>query len=156
MLDMNVKVITVGIVSGMRSMGGPALVSQYLTQHPSETLEESSLGWLGTPRAALITKFLAVGEIVGDKLPMTPNRIAPGPLFGRVMSSALCGAALYASAGRKPATGAMLGIAAAVLGAFGFFSLRMSLGQASKIPDPVIGAVEDILAYGVGWIVVAK
>jgi len=156
MLDTNVKVITAGIVSGMRSMGGPALVSQYLSQHPSETLAESSLGWLGTPKAALITKFLAAGEIVGDKLPMTPNRIAQGPLFGRVMSGALCGAALYAAAGKKPATGAILGIATAVLGAFGFFSLRMSLGRASKIPDPVIGAAEDVLAYGVGWIVVAK
>ena len=156
MTDIKVKVVIAGIVSGMRSMGGPALVSHYLMQHSAETLAWSPIGWIGTPRAALITKLLAAGEIVGDKLPMTPNRTAPGPLFGRVMAGALCGASLYMAAGKKPALGAALGVASAVIGAFGFFSLRMYLGRISKIPDPVIGTAEDALAYSVGWIVVAK
>ncbi len=137
-------------------MGGPALVSHYLSEHPSETFVKSSLSWIGTPRAASITKFLASGEILGDKLPMTPNRISPGPLFGRVVSGGLCGASLYAAAGKKPMNGAALGIASAILGAFGFYTLRMYLGRVSKIPDPVIGAAEDVLAYAVGWSIVAN
>ena len=137
-------------------MGGPALVSQYLSEHPSQTLAASWIGWMGTTRAARTTKLLAAGEIVGDKLPMTPNRIAPGPLFGRILSGGLCGASLYVAAGKKPANGATLGIAAAIIGAFGFYALRMYLGRATKIPDPVIGAAEDALAYAVGWSVVAN
>ena len=137
-------------------MGGPALVSHYLSQHPSETLAKSSFGWMGTSRGASISKFLAAGEIIGDKLPMTPNRIAPGPLFGRVLSGGLCGASLFAAAGKKPTSGAAIGVAAAMLGAFGFYTIRMYLGRVSKIPDPVIGAAEDALAYAAGWSVVVR
>ena len=156
MKDPTLKVVCAGLVSGMRSMGGLALVSHYLSEHPSETFAKSSLGWIGTPRMASIAKFLAAGEILGDKLPMTPNRISPGPLFGRVLFGSLCGASLYAAAGKKPLNGAGIGFASAILGAFGFFTVRMYLGRVSKIPDPVIGAVEDALAYAAGWSIVVN
>ena len=154
MKDLTFKVVCAGVVSGMRSMGGPALVSHYLSEHPSETLAQSSFGWIGTARGATITKFLAAGEIIGDKLPMIPNRIALGPLFGRIMSGGLCGASLYTAVGKKPVYGAALGVASAILGAFGFYAARMYLGRVSKIPDPVIGAAEDALAYAAGWSIV--
>ena len=83
-----------GVVAGMRSMGAPALVSDHLAHSQSPSLGPSPLRWLGTTQAATITKFLAAGEVIGDKLPMAPARIAPIPLFGRVMSGGLCGAAL--------------------------------------------------------------
>jgi len=149
MRDLYFQAACAGIASGIRSMAGPALTSHYL-KRSSEASAQSSLGWLGTPRASVVTKFLAAGEIVGDKLPMTPDRIAPGPLLGRILSGGLCGAALCMAGGKRPEAGALIGAAAAVAGAFGFYHVRRSAGRISKIPDPFLGAAEDVMVYGVG------
>jgi len=145
-----------GVVAGMRSMGAPALVSDRLARAPSPALEQSALRWLGTDKAATITKFLAAGEILGDKLPFTPSRVAPGPLFGRVMSGGVCGAALCVADGKRAGIGAAIGVAGAVAGAYGFYHLRRTLGHKLPVPDPVLGAMEDVLAYGVGWSVLQR
>ena len=137
-------------------MGGPALVSHSLIRHPLATETKSPFSWMGTPRAALITKLLAAGELVGDKLPMAPDRIAPGPLFGRVLSGALCGATLYAAGGNRIRIGALLGAVSAVAGAYGFYYLRHSVGQKFKVPDAMLGAAEDALVFGAGWLTVTK
>lgn len=142
-----------GVIAGMRSMAAPALVSDHFARTPSADLEGSPLRWLGTAKTAKVTKFLAAGEIVGDKLPMTPSRVAPGPLFGRIASGGLCGAALCTAAGKRTEVGAALGVAGAIAGAYGFYHLRRMLGQKLPIPDPVIGAAEDLLAFGTGWLV---
>ena len=142
-----------GVIAGMRSMGAPALVSDHLARTPSPDLEHSPLRWMGTTKTATVTKFLAAGEIVGDKMPFAPDRIAPGPLFGRIMSGGLSGAALCSADGKRAEVGAAIGVAAAVAGAFGFFHLRRTLGQKTAVADPVWGAVEDVLAFGGGWAV---
>ncbi len=151
MFNTYLQAACLGVIAGMRSMGTPALVSDRLARTPSPALERSPLRWLGTDRAATITKFLAAGEIVGDKLPFTPSRIAPGPLFGRVLSGGLSGAALCVADGKRAEVGAVIGVAGAVAGAYGFYHLRRTLGQKLPIPDPILGAAEDVLAYGVGW-----
>ena len=151
--DIYVKTACLGVLSGMRSMAGPALASHYLMHHPSEAAAQSSLQWLGTPRAGWVTKLMAAGEIVGDKLPMTPSRIAPGPLLGRILFGGLCGAALCAAGGKRPGMGAILGSAGAVAGAFGFYYSRRYAGKVLKIPDPFLGAIEDALVYGTGIII---
>ncbi len=132
-------------------MAAPALVSHHLSHAPSEALSASPLRWLGTPKAATLFKVLALGEIGGDKLPFTPSRIAPGPLFGRILSGGLSGAGLCAADGKSLQTGAVIGALGAVAGAYAFYHLRRSLGQKLPVPDPVLGAVEDVLAYGGGW-----
>ena len=142
-----------GVIAGMRSMGAPSLVSDHLARAPSPELEHSPLRWMGMTKTANVTKFLAAGEIVGDKMPFVPNRIAPGPLFGRIISGGLSGAALCAADGKRAELGAAIGVAAAVAGAFGFYHLRRMLGQKTAIPDPVWGAAEDVLAFGGGWLV---
>jgi len=153
MLNTYLKAACLGVIAGMRSMGAPALVSDHLTRTQPPALEQSPLRWLRTSKAANVTKFLAVGEIIGDKLPFTPSRIAPGPLFGRIASGGLSGAALCVADGKGAGPGAVIGVAGAVAGAYGFYHLRRTLGQKLPIPDPVLGAAEDVLAYGIGWIV---
>lgn len=151
MLNTYFQAACLGVIAGMRSMGAPALVSDYLTRTQPPALEQSPLHWLGTAKAANVTKFLAVGEIIGDKLPMTPSRVAPAPLFARMVSGGLSGAALCLAGGKRTDVGAVIGVAAAVAGAYGFYHLRRTLGQKMPVPDPVLGAAEDGLAYGVGW-----
>ncbi len=48
-----------GVIAGMRSMGAPALVSDYLARSQYPSLGRSPLRWLGTTKAVTITKFLA-------------------------------------------------------------------------------------------------
>jgi len=142
-----------GVVAGMRSMAAPALVSDHLARSQSPSLGPSPLRWLGTTKAATVTKFLAVGEVVGDKLPATPSRLAPAQLIARAVSGGLCGATLCLHNGKRGDLGAAIGLASALAGAFGFYHLRRTLGQKLPVPDPVLGAAEDVLALGSGWAV---
>ncbi len=148
-----------GAVAGMRSMGAPALVATHLTRaghlQPA-AFTHSRLSWLGTPRAALVFQCLGAGEIVGDKLPKTPSRLDPGPLFGRALFGGLCGAALCLDGGESPALGAALGAASAVASAFAFYHLRHALTFAVGLPDLPVALAEDALAYGSGWKVLAE
>ena len=123
-------------------MGGPALASGHLARlHPDALSASPLLRWLGTPTAALVFKFLAAGEIVGDKLPMTPSRLAPGPLFGRLLFGSLCGAALCAADGKRAEAGAAIGAAAAAASAFAFYHLRQWTDRTTGLPDPVVAEI---------------
>lgn len=143
-----------GAVAGMRSMGAPALVATHLTRaghlQPA-AFTQSPLKWLGTPRAALIFQCLGAGEVVGDKLPKTPSRTDPGPLFGRALFGGLCGAALCLDADGSPVLGAALGAVSAVASAFAFYHLRHALTYDIGLPDLPVALAEDALAYGGGW-----
>ena len=146
-----------GAVSGMRSMGGAALASDHLSHSgPNALANAPLLRWLGTPRAALVFKFLAAGEIVADKLPMTPSRLAPGPLFGRLLFGGLSGAAICAADGKRAEAGAVVGALSAVASAYAFYHLRQWADQKTGLPDPVIAVAEDALAYGGGWAVLRE
>ena len=133
-------------------MAGPALASDHLSRvHPNALAASPLLRWLGTPKAALVFKFLAAGEIIGDKLPMTPNRIDPGPLFGRLLFGGITGAALCAADGKRAAAGAAIGVLAAGTSAFGFYHLRQWADRTTGLPDPVVAVAEDAIAFGGGW-----
>ena len=138
-------------------MGGPCLASDHLARaHPDALANAPLLRWLGTPRAALVFKFLAAGEIVGDKLPMTPSRLAPGPLFGRFLFGALCGAALCAADGKRGEAGAVVGALSAVASAYGLYHLRQWADHKTGLPDPVVAVAEDALAYGGGRVILRE
>ena len=131
-------------------MMAPALTSSYFLSHPSLFLEASSLKGLASPKAANTLRLMALGELAGDKLPMTPNRTAPLPLAGRAASGGLCGAAVFLAEGKPAGVGAAVGLAAAVASTFVTYTLRRSLVQATKIPDPAAAAAEDVLMLGLG------
>lgn len=144
------RAAALGVIAGLRSMGAPALVSAHFARTPSPALTESPLGWLGMPKTAGVFRLLALGEMAGDKLPITPPRIVPAPLIARGVSGGVSAAALCVAEGKRAEAGAVIGIAAALASSFGFYHLRRWAGQAGKVPDPVLGAAEDALAYGVG------
>ncbi len=150
MLNVYWKAAALGVVAGMRSMTAPALVSDRLAKNHG-AVADSRFAWMASPTTATVFKVLAAGELVGDKLPMTPSRLAPGPLTGRIASGALCGAALCASDRERAEVGAVVGALAAVAGAWAFYHLRRSADAATGLPDPVVAVVEDALAVGGGW-----
>lgn len=97
---------------------------------------------------AATLKVLALGEIVGDKLPSAPNRTKPAAIGARVLSGALAGAVIYKATGNNLIVGALLGGTAAFASTFGTFHLRKSVVKSSHIVDPIIGAIEDALVIG--------
>jgi uncharacterized membrane protein len=69
-----------GLTSGARSFSG--LAAQVLvTPSLARRQPERALGHL---RAKALIGLVALGELVGDKLPVTPSRLAPPALAGRL------------------------------------------------------------------------
>ncbi|MGI4791780.1 MAG: hypothetical protein ACRYFS_23405 [Janthinobacterium lividum] len=155
-MNLYLKATAIGVVAGMRSMSAPAFTSDYFVRQPSLFLDASPLKWIGLPLTAKILKVMALGELVGDKLPNTPNRTAPLPLVGRAVTGGLCGAAVFRAEGEKSELGALVGAVSAVASTFLFFQLRHNLGKSGKIPDYVTAAAEDALVLGIGRSVFPK
>ncbi len=155
MANLHLKAIGIGAVAGMRSASAPALTSHYFVNHPSLFLEASPLKSLGLPATANVLKFMALGELVADKLPFVPPRTDPGPLGARAVSGGVCGSAVFLAEGERPEVGAALGAASAVASAFLFMNLRRMIGKAAKLPDPIVALAEDGLMLGLGAAVFA-
>ena len=150
MANIYLQAAGLGAVAGMRSMTAPALTSDHFARHPSLFLEASPLKGLGLTTTASVLKLMALGEIIVDKLPGVPNRTMPGSLVVRGISGGVCGAAVFLAEGKRAEIGAVIGVAAAIGSTFVTFTLRRSLGQALKIPDPAAAIAEDALALGTG------
>lgn len=144
---MNESLLTaagLGAVSGLRSMQGVAWVSQELAGRRFHFRATRLQRWLAEDTVSVVLAGLAVGEVVADKLPNVPPRIAPGPLLGRAALGAVVGAV---AGGREQAIpGAAIGAGAAVLAAFAGWFLRSELSRARMLPDPALALVEDALA----------
>ena len=136
------KALGLGAISGLRSMSGPALLSRAAAKGRL-SLEETNLAFLGSPRVSKVLLVLALGEVIGDKLPATPSRTALLPLLIRAATGGLVGAALFASDGRRAAAGAALGSPAAVAAAFAGERLRVLAGEKTGLPDPVVALAGD-------------
>lgn len=154
-VDPNLKALGMGLIAGMRSMAAPALVSHFLNQVPADALRDSPLRFMQSAPVATGLKVLAATEIVTDKLPGTPDRIAPPVLAVRILSGALVGLTLNQANGQPKWTGALLGGLGAVAASYGFFYLRKSLGEATNVPDLAWALVEDALVLA-GGISLAK
>lgn len=144
----------IGIIAGMRAMSAPALVSHRLSHIEPAPLADSKLHFLTSPKTATITKVMAAGELVGDKLPSSPDRTAFPQILGRIGSGAACGAALSEVEGNEASYGAVAGSLGALVGTFAFFHLRRWLTHDKGIPDPLVALAEDALTIGWGWKVV--
>src|SRR4051812_27915264 len=86
--------LLLGAVAGLRSQLPGALLALAVRQGMLPQGRRIPLRWLsarwGLPGAALA----AGGELIGDKLPVTPSRLAPAPLIGRLVSGGAAGIAI--------------------------------------------------------------
>jgi uncharacterized membrane protein len=144
------QTVGLGTLAGFRSMAAPALLSSNLLTYHPRVLDGSPLRWLQKPLVAHGLKLLAAGELVGDKLPQTPNRTAAPQLLGRTAAGALVGATLYKINHDSQWRGALLGGLAAVVGTYLSFYLRKKATQESGLPGGLVGGFEDLLALGSG------
>lgn len=102
--------------------------------------------WAGKLVTAIVFTVLALGEYVGDKLPQTPSRTAPGPLIARLVFGGLVGAIAAAGAQGPTLEGILLGVAGALAGSFLGYQVRKHLVQWSGRPDWNIAVLEDATA----------
>jgi uncharacterized membrane protein len=97
----------------------------------------------------LASTAAAAGELVADKTPYIGSRLDAGPLAGRIVSGALCGARVAAGKEGNPVTGAAAGALAAYLSAHVFYHLRRTSTSAG-IPDLAFALAEDAAAFAIG------
>jgi len=104
--------------------------------------------WTAKLVTVIVFSFFAAGELVGDKLPQTPNRIAALPLASRLVFGGLVGALAATALHAALVFGVLLGSGGAFAGAFAGFQVRRWLVVRRGLPDYVVALVEDALAIG--------
>ncbi len=127
-----------GAVTGMRSMMGLAVFSNHANQEKSS--DNPVLKLLKRPEAAAVLKLMATGEVVMDKMPFTPDRVALQPLIGRMVLGGLVGAA---AAKHDWIKGGAAGALGALSAAYASYYIRKALHDDRHIPNVVLGIVED-------------
>jgi uncharacterized membrane protein len=145
--------IGIGAIAGLRSMTAPAVVS-WATEQRWIDSPTRPLRLLKTRKSVAIATALAIGELVVDKLPITPNRTEPFSLAARAVSGGLAAGALCASRERLVIAGALLGSVAAIAGAFAGYQVRRQLREKLGWNGNVLAVAEDALAVGGGLLLV--
>ena len=145
----------IGVVAGLRSLTAPAVVA-WAAHLGWIKLHDSPLGFMGSKWTALIFTVLALIELVADQLPKTPARTAAVGLSARIVTGGLSGACLAVAGGAPLWLGALLGAMGGVVGAFAGYQARVGLVRALKVPDFAIAIPEDIVAIGLGVLLVSR
>src|ERR1039458_3694740 len=127
----------IGVVAGLRCMTAPAVVA-WAAHIGWINLHGSPLAFMGTAWAVGVFTMLALIEFVADQLPSTPPRTAALGLSARIVTGAL--------------TGAIGGIA----GAFAGYHARVGLVRTLRVPDLTIAIPEDLIAIGLGLLLVSR
>jgi uncharacterized membrane protein len=141
--------VLIGALAGMRSMSAPAVLGK-ISQNGGFDDLTGPLSFVGGASFLPVSGALAIGEMVADKLPFTPNRTAVGPLLGRAFIGAFSGAVVCSAKKRSWLAGALIGAAAAVGAAYAAYEFRRQIGMHAHLPDPVIALGEDALVGGLG------
>ena len=142
-----VAIPLLGGMTGARTMTPMAVVCYFAYRHHLWLVGTWGF-WAMKPASVIIFSVLALGELIGDKLPMTPARTAPFPLIARVVFGGLVGALAATGLQGSALEGIFLGAVSALLGAFLGFHLRHWLVQKLGVRDLWVALVEDALAIG--------
>jgi uncharacterized membrane protein len=141
----------IGAVSGLRTMSGPALVSEAAREHRID-LSHTPLQWLGSRHTSTVAAVLAAGELIADKLPSTPSRTIPPSLMVRTISGAVCGYAVCGKSGSKSDKwlAAALGAAGALAASYAGLEYRKRV----KLPKFIAALAEDAFTFAAGAAVI--
>jgi len=152
-MNMYVLAFLIGVVSGLRAFTGIAAIS-WAARLGWLHLEATPLAFLGYAATPYILSFMALGELVSDKLPKTPSRLVPPQFGARVVIGGLCGAVLGLQT-HMLLVGLILGVLGAVAGTLGGAKLRGLLaGVFGK--DLPAALLEDVIAIALAFTVVSR
>ena len=135
--------LLIGVIAGLRAMTAPAAVS-WAASFGLLPLEATWLAFLGYRFTPWILTVMAIGELITDQLPTTLSRKVPVAFAARVLSGALCGAAI-GTLGGALLGGAIAGAVGAVIGTLGGAAVRARLTGAFGKDRPA-ALLEDAVA----------
>src|SRR3954453_19920277 len=127
------KAMKLAVVTGLRSMLGPALVARS-TNRP----EQKNLA------------IAAMGEMVADKLPLIPSRDTLLPLLVRGLAGAWVAKTLQEQEDSEDPWIVPLGAAVAMGVAVAAPKIRKTLSLTTGVSDTFLGLIEDYLALRLG------
>ncbi|TCQ92632.1 DUF4126 domain-containing protein [Pseudomonas sp. JUb52] len=141
--------LAIGVVTGMRSMLAPTLVSQALA-------ERADLDSVGEPARTLAARPvrqyllpLAAAELLGDKLPFAPDRTLAPSMLVRALSGGVSAAALAGVRRQPRLLPALIGATAACVAARVAIALRKRYAADTWI-NAGLGLAEDGIAFSLG------
>jgi uncharacterized membrane protein len=136
-----------GALTGARTMTPMAILCWFAWDGHLDV--EGTWGfWSAMHISAIVFTVLAVGELIGDKLPRTPNRTAAFPLIARIVFGGLVGALCATGLHGSAMEGIILGSASAIAGAFVGFHVRHALVNGQGWSDFAVALTEDLLVIG--------
>lgn len=140
-----VAIPLLGTVTGLRTMMPMAVLCWFAYLHHLPVRGTWAF-WTAHPVTVIVFTLLAAGELVGDKLPKTPDRTSPGPLMARLIFAGLVGAIVAAGLRGSGTEGVILAVVGAGVGAFGGYLVRRELVEWLGCKDWYVAVVEDALA----------
>jgi uncharacterized membrane protein len=137
-----------GFVTGLRSQVPVALLAIETQRGDFDPGAGRLARRFGSNEGVLGAVVAFAGEVVADKLPVTPPRTTIGPFLQRLATGGTVGAAVHYDAGRPRALGALLGAAGAGAGAWTGSRARILAAERTRLPGPLLGGIEDLVAIG--------
>jgi uncharacterized membrane protein len=142
----------IGFFAGLRSLVAPAATAW--AAHLGRLTLERPLSLIGSLPSVIVFSILAVGELIVDKLPRTPNRTALLGVIARILTGALTGACVAAGRQEPALMGALLGAAGGVTGCYLGYYARTRTVKALGVKDFYVAVLEDVIALvGSFWLV---
>ncbi|HSK18794.1 MAG TPA: DUF4126 family protein [Longimicrobiales bacterium] len=145
----------VGVVSGMRTFLMPALLSRASPAPPGTSSANGAAHLLRSPAVSNALALASLGELIGDKLPMAPDRTEVPSLAARAVSGGFAATVIASWNSEAAVPAAVLGSVGAIGSAHVMVRLRTAIGRRLDIPDPLVGLAEDCLALAIGHILIS-
>lgn len=146
---LTLRAAALGLAGGMRSMAPGAMLALSHDDAP-DTAPWTRWPLLRSGWGRRVLVLLGAGELVGDKVPGIPSRLEMPALIGRVAIVTVSAAALGTEYGGKGRVvwAVVVGAGAALVGNVLFAGARTEAVVRTKLPDPVVAAVEDAACIG--------
>lgn len=144
--------VLIGAVAGLRALTAPTVMAWAAALHWIN-LDGTWVQWLSHPVTVTVLTVLAIGELVTDQLPSTPNRTVPVQFAARIVLGGFAGAVL-GTAWNYTWTALGAGMVGAVIGTLVGFAARQRLVAVSGGRGLPIALLEDGVAV-LGGIAIA-
>jgi uncharacterized membrane protein len=136
-----------GLATGLRTFTPIAIIC-WFAYRGNLPINDAWTAWVPKLSTLIVFTVLALGELIGDKLPKIPARVTLVPMLFRLGFGGLAGAIVAAGLDGSVIEGVVLGIAGALIGTFGGYLARRDIVYHLQCNDWKVALVEDGIAIG--------